>query len=347
MLCQSALDARLSNSYTARMSGSGVTDMMGGFFGLELGAGTPYPHPESPHCACVSSGRAAFECLLKGYPTPLKRVHIPRFTCDTVLEPLHRLGLEPVRYSCDEQLTPLLPEQLRAEDAVLLTNYFGLTGKQVTRTTTRLQQQGVPVFVDATTAFFATPQPGVPTFYSPRKFMGVTDGGMACAPYTIPLPEEEDFSAPRARVLTERLAHGAIATLPASEAAENALHAHPRRMARFTRALLAGMDYNRMADQRCRNYRQLHAVLAPLNHLSLPAEPPGAPMCYPFVSAIPGLRDALIDSGVALPLFWPEVLEHCPPDSAEARLTRRLLPLPLDQRYNEEDMARLLRLILG
>ncbi len=320
---------------------------MGGFFGLRLEAGTPCPHAESPCCARVSSGRAAFECLLRGHPAPLRRLWVPRFTCDTVLVPLARLGLEAARYACTDELMPLLPERFEPGDAVLLTDYFGLTTPTITPVAAALQAQGVPVFVDATTAFFAEPLPEVPTFYSPRKFMGVSDGGIARAPYAIPLPDAEDENLSRSRVLLLRARHGALAALPASDAAEHALHAAPRRMAPLTRALMAATDYARMAEARCRNYRRLHQALAPLNHLTLPDEPPSAPMCYPFVSAIPGLRDELIDAGIALPLFWPEVLEACEPDSTEHRLARRLLPLPLDQRYGEADMERLLRLILG
>ncbi len=331
--------------YTARMDGD--ADMMGGFFGLELSTGASCPHPEGEHCAWLSSGRAAFECLLRGYPAPLKRVWLPRFTCNTVLEPLARLGLTPMRYACTEQLEPLLPPDRAPGDAVLLTNYFGLTGTAVARSAETLQARGVPIFADATTSFFAKPLPGVPTFYSPRKFMGVADGGIACAPYPIPLPHAQDTSTARSLVLLERLESGALAALPASEAAEADLHAAPRRMSLLTRALLGAMDYPAMAAARRRNYRQLHEALSGLNHLCLPAEPLSAPMCYPLVSAIPNLRDTLIDAGIALPLFWPEVLEACEPDSAEHRLARRLLPLPLDQRYGAADMERLLRLILG
>ncbi len=325
-------------------------DMMGGFFGLELPPGRACPHPESSHCAYLSSGRAALECLLLGYQQQvgsLRRMHVPRFTCDTVLEPLLRLGLTPCRYSCTEQLEPLLPTHWEPGDAVLLTDYFGLTGQQVARAAEALHAQGIPCFVDASTAFFTEPLPGVPCFYSPRKFMGVADGGIARAPWPLPLPAAQDHSAARSRLLLERLESGAQAALPASETAEAELHAAPRRMSALTRALLAAADFPAMATARRCNYRQLHAVLAPLNHLELPAEPPSAPFCYPFVSAIPGLRDALIDAGIALPLFWPEVLAACPPDAPESRLARRLLPLPLDQRYAEADMARLLQLILG
>ncbi len=332
--------------YTARMDGV----IMGGFFGLEEpSAGKPQPLPfaESACCAWVSSGRAALECLLRGFPAPLRRVHVPRFTCDTVLEPLQRMGLGICRYACTEQLNALLPPAFETGDAILLTNYFGLTGESVRATAARLHERGIPVLVDATTALFAEPLPGVPSFYSPRKFVGVADGGIACAPYPIPLPQEEDDSDARSRVLWARQEQGALAALPLSEAAENDLHAAPRRMAPLTRRLLARIDFRHVAAQRLRNYRQLHKALAPLNHLHLPDAPPSAPFCYPFVSAIPRLRDELIDAGIALPLFWPEVLEAGPPESAEHRLARRLLPLPLDQRYGEEDMARLLRLILG
>ncbi len=320
---------------------------MGGFFGLELMPGRMCPHPEGEHCAYVSSGRAAFACLLQGHPASLKRLWVPHFTCDTVLEPLTRLGLEAARYTCTEQLEPQLPATVKEGDAVLLTDYFGLTGATVARAVAELQARHIPVFIDATTAFFADPLPSVPTFYSPRKFMGVADGGIARAPYAIPLPREQDDSLTRSRVLLERVDLGALAALPASEAAENDMHAEPRRMSRLTRTLLRHMDYPAIAEARGRNYRHLHAALAPLNHLALPDTPPSAPCYYPFVSAIPDLRDALIDAGIALPLFWPEVLDACTPDSVESRLTRRLLPLPLDQRYGEADMERLLSLILG
>ena len=70
-------------------------------------------------------------------------------------------------------------------------------------------------------------------------------------------------------------------------------------------------------------------------------------MCYQLVSGIPELRDALIDQGVRLPLYWPEVIETTNALQTENRLARTLLPLPLDQRYGEDDMRKLIRMILG
>lgn len=311
-----------------------MDDLIGAFFGLELpaptAAGCAFPHAESPCCAWVSSGRAAFECLLCSMPRPA-RVLVPRFTCDTVLEPLCRLGLPVLRYELGDDWQPVLPESPKEDDLLLLTNYFGFTGDAVARAATA---HPGPCVVDATTALYAPPLPGVPTFYSLRKFAGVPDGGVAVAPFPIRLPEEEDRSSARARFLFERVEYGAAAALPASEAAEGELSANPpRRMSPLTRALVRSIDWEHIAAARRRNYAALHARLATLNHWELPAEPPTAPFCYPFVSAIPALRDSLIDAGFALPLFWPEVIRNTPATSPANILSRRLLPIPLDQRY--------------
>lgn len=301
---------------------------IGGFFGLELRQGGGFPHAEGEGCAWVSSGRAAFECLLRSMPRPA-RVWVPRFTCDTVLQPLRRLGLPTLRYELTPEWLPELPEPAREDDLLLLTNYFGFTGEAVAAAAAA---HPGPCVVDATTALFAPPGE-LPTFYSLRKFAGVPDGGIACAPFPIQLPGEEDRSAARAAYLLQRIEEGAETALSASECAEAELSAAPRRMSPLTRALVVSIDWARIAAARLRNYAELHARLAPLNRWTLPAQAPSAPFCYPLVSGIPGLRDELIDSGLALPFFWPEVIRATPATSPANALARTLLPLPLDQRY--------------
>ncbi len=318
-----------------------MQDMMGGFFGLELPEYGNFPYAEGPGCAYLSSGRAAFECLLRNMPRP-DCIRVPQFICDTVLEAPARLGIPVKRYHCTEQLTPILPE-VGENELVLLVNYFGFS-----RLAAVAAQIPGRCVVDATTALYSPPLPGVPTFYSPRKFCGVADGGVACAPFPlVHLPEEESRSSTSCLYLLERLERGAEAALPASEAAERALSAPPLLMSPLTRRLLRSIDFNTGAARRLENYATLHAALGGINHLQLPDTPEHAPMCYPLVSGIPGLRDSLIEAGIALPLYWPEVIEETDAASAENRLARRLLPLPLDQRFSKTDMEHLIRLILG
>jgi len=320
-------------------------DMMGGFFGLECGGSYALPYAESPCCAYLSSGRAALECLLRSMPGGvgnLRRALVPHFCCDTVLQPFHRLGIAVERYAVSDDLRPLPPDDAGAGDLLLLVNYFGLTGELVDEAAAR---HPGPVIVDATLALYSTPLPGIPTFYSLRKFGGVADGGIACAPYPLQLPQETDLSAQRALFLLQRTESGAAAALEASEQAEAMLQAPARRMSPLTRRMAAGINWKRAAQARCRHYEILQKALGCLNRLTLPQQAPCAPFCYPLVTGIPDLRDSLVEAGIALPLFWPEVIETTAPADTENRLARTLLPLPLDQRYTARDMNRLCRLI--
>lgn len=322
-----------------------MRDLMGGFFGLELPEPDVFPYAESSCCAYVNSGRAALELLLRSLPQLPQRVWVPRFACDTLLQPMRRLGLPIARYRISEALEPLLPDDLAVEDCLILINYFGVCEEPVARA---VAAAPCPVLADATTALYAPPPPGTAgCFYSPRKFSGLSDGGVALAPHPLALPEKTDLSAPRALCLMQRLESGADAALPASEEAEAALNAPAKRMSPLSRRLLRSIDWRAAAQRRLRNYDTLHSALAELNRLPLPTVPAHAPMCYPLVSGIPDLRDALIDAGIALPLYWPEVIETTSADAPENCLARTLLPLPLDQRYGEEEMLRLIRLIRG
>ena len=298
-----------------------------------------FPFEPSATCVWVNSGRAAFECILRSLPRMPQRVWLPRFICDTVVEPLVRMQIPVARYAVDAQLRPILPETLSPQDVLVLVNYFGLTGEAIAAAAAVAPCE---VVVDATTAFYSPPLPGVPTFYSPRKFAGMADGGLAvglqAAGLALPTDTESDT---RTVALMQNSEDAAV------QAAEDALSTPPKLMGQLTRQLVCGTPWQDFAIQRLRNYAVLHRALAPINRLQLPQQPAHAPMCYPLVSGIPGLRDFLIDAGVRLPLYWPEVVEATDAADTENCLARTLLPLPLDQRYTEADMQHLAELIMA
>lgn len=314
---------------------------MGGAIPVQLPAvlGEGFLYPEAPDTLWVNSGRAAFECLLRGMPELPPRVWVPRFICDTLLEPLARLHIPVARYAVDAALRPVLPAELAPQDVLVAVNYFGLTGAAVAATVATAPCR---VVVDATTALYSPPLPGVPTFYSPRKFAGLADGGVAVGVKALPwvLPVDAGSDA-RTAALLQQYNDSAV------QAAEDALSAPPKRMGTLTRHLLCHTPWQAVARQRILNYGVLHRALGDINRLPLPQVPAHAPMCYPLVCGIPGLRDALIDAGVRLPLYWPEVIEKTDAGDTENRLARTLLPLPLDQRYSERDMERLVALVLN
>ena len=68
-------------------------------------------------------------------------------------------------------------------------------------------------------------------------------------------------------------------------------------------------------------------------------------MVYPFMTSDESLRAWLIENKVFVTRYWPNVLGWCSNDDIEYKLATRIIPLPIDQRYGEEDMKRIIGII--
>ena len=86
----------------------GRTDI-GGFFGLELPEYGNFPQWHHGRSVAVNSGRRALEYILRRLGD-VRRVHVPLYTCGTVLEPMERLHIPVIPYRIDGHLEP---EELR------------------------------------------------------------------------------------------------------------------------------------------------------------------------------------------------------------------------------------------
>lgn len=315
---------------------------IGGFFGLELPEYGNFPQWPPGRSVAVNSGRRALEYILRRLGD-VRRVHVPLYTCSTVLEPMERLQAPAVFYRIDERLELEKPPDLEEGEYLLYTNYFGIKEKYVDLVASRY---GGRLIVDNALALYSAPRSGACALYSPRKFSGLPDGGIAVMGEPLPDPEEQDESLPEAAFLLEWLEHGPEGASAACERNEERLRNAPlRRMSRLTERLMDGIDYERARLRRMENFRFLHERLGSLNRLSVDLGSVSGPFCYPFWTAFPELRNALIDERILVPLLWPEVLEQAPADSLERKLALHLLPLPVDQRCGRQDMERMARAV--
>ena len=57
------------------------------------------------------------------------------------------------------------------------------------------------------------------------------------------------------------------------------------------------------------------------------------------------IRKILQKEKIYIPTLWPYVLENCVSDSFEYRLASDTLPIPVDQRYDSQDMEYLVEVI--
>jgi len=291
----------------------------------------------------LNTGRNALEWILRSLGK-VKRVYIPSYTCDVVLEPLVRLGIPWTYYKIDKCLEVAENLSLNSNEYIIVNNYFGIKDAYIQNIA---KKYGNQLIVDCAQALFAKPITGIKTCYSARKFVGVSDGGVAygCNADTTFLTEDD--SSTHSQHLFIRKQRGAEAGFADYQKDEELLdNQETKKMSFFTADILEHIDYQNVVKKRRANYSFLSYELGPRNLLCLPSiDTFVAPMCYPFMVANGvELRKILIENKVFVPKFWPN--ERIPEMQIEEYvLSEVVLPLPCDQRYGEEDMKRIIDII--
>lgn len=312
-------------------------DPIGGYFSLEL------PRLEEYHkdALGLNTGRNGLEYILiaRGY----RKVYLPFYVCEVILEPLRKLGVRYEFYHVDGRLEikdPLSPD---LDEAILYVNYFGLKQRYVE---SLAGKYGSRLIIDNTQAFYAKPVAGIDTFYSCRKFFGVPDGAYLYTEKHLDFSLEQDESYGRMGHLVKRIDLGAECGYEDFRLNDDRLSNQPiRLMSRLTRRLMQSVAYDSAARQRRRNYLRLNTALGSSNKMDLSLEEDAVPMVYPYLSDVPELREKLIADKVFVASYWSNVLGWTRHGDTEYVLASRMLPLPIDQRYSERDLDRVVKLV--
>ena len=295
----------------------------------------------------LNLGRNAFRYILLSIPDEIEKLYIPYYTCPVVWEHLFFSG-KVYFYRIDKNLEIVEDIELGEHDYIVANNYFGIKDLYIAELS---KKYGNHLIIDNAQAFFAPVILDTYAFYSPRKFFGVPDGGVAyVANHANKVRcEEQDDSSDRLRHLQLRREKGAeagFATYQLNEAKLDKLQM--KLMSDYTHEVLRGIDYAETIEKRRTNYKLLHEALGDVNELPLPSEDYFAcPMLYPFIpmDGNANLRKQLQEQRIYTATYWPNLakMNH---DTFEERLAKKIIPLPIDQRYNEEDMKRILELII-
>lgn len=309
---------------------------IGGYFSLEL----PFYEEFHKDAIRLNTGRNCLEYILRarGY----KKVFIPYYTCDVVLEPFKKLGIPYEYYHVNIHLEIRDEIVLKTGEALLYTNYYGL--KQ--RYTERLAKlYGKSLIVDNTQAFYAKPIEEIDTFYTCRKFFGVPDGAYLYTDKLLDMELEQDQSYERMLSLTKRIDLSPEAGYQDFHNTSKSLAGQTiKRMSKLTQRMMQGIDYEAVAQRRRANYQLLHEALCKENNLELPLEDDAVPMIYPYLVPIKGLREKLIENKIFVARYWPNVLECTTPNDIDYLLAFQMQSLPVDQRYGEGEMIRIMLL---
>lgn len=316
---------------------------IGGYFELaDYEAGKGFPHQDG---ILLNTGRNALEYILRCIGE-IKGVYLPYYTCEVVLEPLKKLHIPYFFYHINAKFKMVEEIQPLAGEYIIANNYFGLKDAYINL---MAEKYGEHLIVDCAQAFFSKPIPGIKSFYSTRKYVGVADGGVA---YGVDgkhslLYDEDDSTLHNSHLLI-RKEKDAEAGFADYQANEFKLDNQPiRLMCRNTCDILWHIDYSKIVSKRRENYSYLHSVLKEKNFLQLPEiDTFACPMVYPFVTRNDrNLRKELIDKKVYVAKYWPNI-NQLNGYETEYDLAKRIIPIPIDQRYCKEEMNRIIEVIL-
>lgn len=93
---------------------------IGGFLELELNTGDHYHQ----NAIKLNTARNSIEYILRA--KDYKKIYLPKYTCDSIIEPAKKLNIDYEFYSIDKNLEPIFDKELKTNEVFLYINYFSL-----------------------------------------------------------------------------------------------------------------------------------------------------------------------------------------------------------------------------
>ena len=343
----------------------------------ELIINKPIGSPERFGCigndyVWLSTGRSAIRFVIEAieYSKPsIKKVAVlPSFTCDTVFEPFLKKGYEVYYYPVEKNLkttSDAIQQAVKEHDAsiVLFHRYFGFNtlDGQVDKLCDTLRQWGKYSIEDCTQCLYSDIHRAKSdyTVGSIRKWLGTPDGGFAVSrgELFINKPYKEDKDLEDAKV---KASYTKFRYLFNHQGDKNEMLAMYRKaedildqqteifaISSMSAKVQANLDINEMVNKRRDNFKVLSQSLRhQIQPLFTLENAYTVPLYFPIlVEDRDSLQKHLTQNAIYAPIVWPKSdlqLKVC--DSAEY-LYQHLLCIPIDQRYETDDMRRIVEVI--
>ncbi len=323
-----------------------------------------------PDAVLYGSGRDALRALVRHgmRHRAWKRLWLPSYFCPQVTEAMRACGVRILYYEdMPTRRAPALSgSEFRPGDVLLLVNYFGLRGPE---TAESLRGAGIDLIEDHThdpASAWARSSRADYAFVSLRKTLPLPDGGALWSPRGHALPAPVPLTRQRHSAALKKLAAMVLETLyldgqPLRKATYRALQlAGESEMgcgeisgpSALTRGILSRLPWDAWRARRAANHQALASALADLPQIEVlrPAPHTGScPFCVLLICRTPALREQLRTQLIARHVYpavlWPiESHRQVALAGAEA-LSRRVLALACDFRYQTSDVLRVAGLL--
>lgn len=304
-----------------------------------------YCDTENYEVVRMNAARYAIVMAAKDYNA--KKVWIPVYTCNSVYDALESAGITYDTYNIDHNFQPI-EVSLAEREMILVTNYFGLYTRDIYD---QFIKKYNAIIFDNTQSFFDDPiiKEHIYNIYSPRKFFGVSDGAYLitkhmCMRKTL----KQDVSSERAKYIFRVIENNTNSLYSEYLKSEDDISASgAREMSKLTKHILQNINYEYIREKRVNNFKYMNRLLKPYNLYQID-KIGKCPMIYPFVfeDSTGELRKYLIANKIYIPQWWKWVLDNEKSNEWEKLLSNSLFPLPIDQRYDYEDMEYICNIIM-
>lgn len=321
----------------------------GGYFPLEIKKciGGGYFDKIVNRCE-LNSARNAIKLAIR--EMQCREIFLPYYMCPSVYKACEDEEIQIFSYHIDSKLRPIISNFMSSELAdekacFLITNYFGLIPQEEFL---RYCSEYKNLIIDNTQSFFTEPITDAYNVYSCRKFFGVSDGAYLIGKNAATILLEPECSYLHSLYLLKSLDKGTNEAYPDYlESEEIISKSVPAGMSKLTQSILSAIGYKEVVQKRRKNFEMLHFLLGDKNEFSFYYKKDMVPMVYPFLVSNSELRSYLITNKIYIPQWWKKCLDIKECNETEQRLSKYLLPLPIDQRYTEDDMKVIAKIILS
>ncbi len=319
----------------------------------------------------LSTGRSAIKYVLLDIEarTPkLKRVAVlPSFTCDTVFEPFLKAGYEVYYYPVNKDLTTTsdaILDTIYKYDAsiVLFHRYFGFNtlDGEIDRMCETLRKSGKYSIEDCTQCLyrgFSRSQSDY-TVGSIRKWTGTPDGGFAVCrkDHFSQKPNQTDITLEQAKVKASYYKYRFLFEHEGDKGEMLAMYREAEdildnqtdvfAISEMSARVQANLDVNNLICKRKENYKILFQSLqGPIKPL-FEFDEDAVPLYFPIlVEDRTSLQKHLVNNAIYAPVVWPKDEQQPTQCEGAENAYQHLLCVPIDQRYNTDDMNRIVSVI--
>ena len=316
--------------------------------------------------------REALGDIAHAFDGTSKMVLIPAYTCQTVITPFEEAGCHCEYYSIRRDLridtNNLLDLVEKYHPSLVVVHpYFGMDlNDEEMKTLTSIKEKGIAIVLDLTQCLFSTMQYLFASFVvaSYRKWMPIPDGGYLKNMTDVvkicqPEAENDEFADRELAAMylrgqyfgneEQRTKAISIRLIKAADHIAD-YNIIPHKMSQVAYNLMVKEDLEKNQKSRFANYTYLfnnikesEKVTKVCNNMACVTT---APLYFTiFVQDRPSLQRLLSQDSIYAPVIWPVEDDHVLINDEVKYIYDHILAIPIDQRYDEMDMQRVVEIV--